>query len=96
MCEGASGSEVPFWAIDDFAKEKYTFLKADIESYEYRMLLGARNTIQQYRPRLAICIYHNMVDMYSIPELVHAINPDYRLSVRQHSYGYEETVLYAW
>lgn len=96
MCEGSSGSEVPFWAIDDFAKEKYTFLKADIESYEYRMLLGTRNTIQQYRPRLAICIYHNMVDMYSIPELVHAINPDYRLSVRQHSYGYEETVLYAW
>ena len=72
------------------------FIKADIESYEYRMLCGARRTVRECAPRLAVCIYHNIVDMYSIPLLVHQMNPAYRLAVRHHSYGYEETVLYAY
>ncbi len=93
--DGAKG-EVAFWALDDLIPEGYTFLKADIESFEYRMLCGARETIKKYHPRMAICIYHNMVDMYSIPQLIHEIDPSYRLAVRHHSYGYEETVLYAY
>ena len=28
-------------SIDDFIKEEFTFLKADIEGYEYKMLEGA-------------------------------------------------------
>ena len=87
---------VTFWKVDDLMPGGYTFLKADIESYEYRMLCGAKKTIQKYHPRMAICIYHNMVDMFSIPQLIHQIEPQYRLSVRHHSYGYEETVLYAY
>lgn len=94
-----SGQEidgVQFWALDDLIKDRFTFLKADIESFEYRMLCGARESIQKYHPRMAICIYHNMVDMFSIPLLIHEIEPSYHLSVRHHSYGYEETVLYAY
>lgn len=87
---------IPFWAIDDLFPNGYTFLKADIESYEYRMICGAKNSIKKYRPRIAVCIYHNMIDMYSIPQLIHSIDPSYCLSVRHHSYGYEETVLYAY
>lgn len=91
-----AGDTVPFWALDDLLPEGFTFLKADIESYEYRMLLGARMCIQKYHPRIAVCIYHNMIDMYSIPLLVHELEPTYRMAVRHHSYGYEETVLYAY
>lgn len=91
-----SDSGIPFWAVDDLMSEPFTFLKADIESYEYRMLCGARESIRKYHPRMAICIYHNMVDMYSIPLLIHEIEPSYHMSVRHHSYGYEETVLYAY
>ncbi|MBQ6325280.1 MAG: FkbM family methyltransferase [Clostridia bacterium] len=91
----------PFWAIDDLAHKipemvSPTFIKADIESYEFRMLSGAKETLRTHKPRLAICIYHNMVDMYSIPLLIHSIEPGYRFAVRHHSYGYEETVLYAY
>lgn len=32
----------------------------------------------------------------SIPQLIHEIEPSYHLSVRHHSYCYEETVLYAY
>lgn len=77
-------------------REQVTFLKADIESYEYRMLLGAKKIIKEQKPKLAVCIYHNATDMYSIPLLVKALNPEYRLKVRQHSYGLDETVLYAY
>ena len=92
--DGAKG-EIAFWALDDLIPEGCTFLKADIESFEYRMLCGAKETIRKYHPRMAICIYHNMVDMYSIPQLIQEIDSSYRLAVRHHSYGYEETVLYA-
>ena len=86
-----SGS-IPFWALDDLVRQmpeanRPTFIKANIESYEYRMLSGAKETIRTFKPRLAICIYHNMVDMYSIPLLIHSIEPSYRLAVRHHSYG---------
>ena len=87
---------IQFWALDNLMAEGFTFLKADIESYEYRMICGARNSILGYHPRMAICIYHNMIDMFSIPQLIHQIDPTYRLAIRHHSYGYEETVLYAY
>ncbi|MBQ6342965.1 MAG: FkbM family methyltransferase [Anaerolineaceae bacterium] len=79
----------------DFA-DKVTYIKADIESFEYKMLKGAEKTIKNNKPRLAICIYHNAVDMYSILLLIHRINPDYRFSVRHHSFTLSETVLYAY
>lgn len=31
---------VQFWALDDLMPKGFSFLKADIESYEYRMLQG--------------------------------------------------------
>ncbi len=102
ISEDTKGTDtLPFWAIDDLVKEKgwdkeITYIKADIESYEYRMLLGARRTIKECHPRMAICIYHNAVDMYSIPLLIHEIDGSYKFAVRHHSYSLAETVLYAY
>ena len=88
--------EIQTVAIDDILTEKYTFLKADIESYEYKMLLGAAKTIARWKPRLAICIYHNATDFYSLPLLVKELHSDYKLMVRHHSLAMQETLLYAW
>ncbi len=82
--------------IDDLIKTQYTFLKADIESWEYKMLLGAKESIQKWHPRLAICVYHNATDFYSIPLLINSICSDYRLAVRQHAPMLSETILYAY
>ena len=82
--------------IDDFIKEKYDFLKADIESFEYRMLLGAEKSIRKYTPKLAICIYHNAVDFVTIPLLIKKINPVYNLKIRHHLGDLSDTVLYAY
>lgn len=83
-------------SIDDQIQGKYTFLKADIESYEYKMILGAKDGICRNKPLLAICIYHNAVDLYSIPLLIHSLIKEYHMAVRHHSNTLLETVLYCW
>lgn len=83
-------------SLDHFIKEPYHFLKADIESYEYGMLSGAEKGIKAYRPQMSICIYHNAVDLYSIPLLIRRFVPEYQFAIRHHSIDLDETVLYAW
>lgn len=83
-------------SLDEYLSEPYSFLKADVESYEYQMLLGAEKGIRRFKPLLAICIYHNAVDMYSIPLLVKKMVPEYNLVIKQHLDDLSETVLYAW
>lgn len=75
---------------------EHSIIKADIESYEYQMLAGAADAIRQYRPKISVCIYHNAVDLVSIPMLLYRLNPQYRLRVRQHAHQIAETVLYAY
>lgn len=83
-------------ALDDVIIEPITYLKADIEGFEYRMIRGAERIIKTYRPKLGICIYHNAVDFYSIPLLIKEINPDYKLIIRHYTPQLYDTVLYAW
>lgn len=92
----ADGEECQLIAIDDFIKEPFSFLKADIESYEYKMIAGAHNSIIKYKPLLAICIYHNAADLYDIPLFIKSMVPEYKLQIRHHSEFLDETVLYAW
>lgn len=80
--------------LDEYIKEPYTFLKADIESFEYRMLCGAKRGIQAYKPKMAICIYHSAIDLYSIPLLIKEILPEYHFAVRHHADDLSGTVLY--
>lgn len=91
-----SGENCQVVAIDEMKIGQISFLKADIEGYEYKMLLGASESIRKWRPRLAVCIYHNAVDFYSIPLLIKSLVPEYKIAVRQHSYQLDDTVLYAW
>lgn len=97
-CDTNFDSTVKIYSVDDYFKNKnISFLKADIESYEYDMLLGAENTIKKCKPKIAVCIYHNASDMYSIPLLISSFNPEYKFAVRHHySDFYSETVLYAY
>ena len=83
-------------ALDDyFSERKVTFIKADIESYELDMLQGAVKVLKRDRPKLAICIYHNATDMYSIIDWLNQLELGYKFYVRHHSVRDTETVLYA-
>lgn len=94
--ESAHG-DIPVISIDDFFTEQpITFLKADIEGFEWKMLHGAEVTIKRDRPKLAICIYHTPFDMYRIALWTKSVCPDYKFAVRQHYCDIWETVLYAY
>ncbi len=74
---------------------KPTLIKMDIEGFELEALKGFESTIFNYKPKLAICVYHKFEDIYDIPTYIKKINPNYKLFLRHHSSNSSETVLYA-
>ena len=81
--------------LDAVIPEEVTFIKMDIEGSEMRALSGARRIIMTCKPKLAICIYHKLDDLWRIPQYIHSLVPEYRFYVRHHSILYVDTVLYA-
>ena len=83
-------------AIDSIVgNERVTFIKMDVEGAELKSLMGARNTIIKNHPRLAVCVYHKVRDIYEIPEYILSLVPEYRFYLRHYSSNGWETVLYA-
>lgn len=84
-------------ALDEIIppEEQVTFIKMDIEGAEQNALLGAERIITEYRPQLAICLYHSFEDLWEIPFLIYNMVPEYKFFIRHHSKSYQETVLYA-
>ncbi len=73
-----------------------TFIKMDIEGSEKEALMGAANIIKQKKPKLAICAYHKVEDIYELPQTILKIRDDYKFVLRQHAKGCFDTVLYAF
>jgi FkbM family methyltransferase len=86
-------------SIDDFAREnklkKIDFIKMDIEGAELSALRGARNTIERFKPKLAISVYHNFAHFAEIPEFLNSLNFKYDFYLDHYTTHLEETVLYA-
>ena len=85
--------------IDDTVKSlslpKVDFIKMDIEGAELNALLGAKNTIFAFKPKLAICLYHSPKDFYEIPSLIHSWGLNYKFYINHNYMNQWETVLYA-
>lgn len=87
------------YAIDTICAERNftpNLIKMDIEGAEVAALIGAKDTIRQDKPALAICLYHHLDDLWVIPEYIHSLRPDYKMSLGHHSDGWFETVLYCY
>jgi len=72
-----------------------TFIKMDIEGAEIKALQGAQETIKQYKPDLAICVYHCINHIWDIPLMLKKWVPSYKFYLRAHNSYTMETVLYA-
>lgn len=95
--ENQNGREIKVYALDDyFIDQKITFLKADIESFEPKMLMGAAGVICRDHPKIAVCIYHNASDMFRIPLMLKEMNLGYHFAVRQHHGSLTQTILYVF
>lgn len=72
-----------------------TFIKMDIEGAEFEALKGAEQTIRQYKPKLAISLYHHPEHLTQIPLFLKSLCPEYKFYLRIHSFYSRELVLYA-
>lgn len=77
--------------------KRVTILKMDIEGAEKAALEGAKNLIKAQKPKLAVCVYHRIEDLWQIPILLKNWVPEYSISIRHHArWWVSETVCYAW
>lgn len=77
-------------------ESKPTFIKADIEGAELELINGARYLISNYKPLLALSIYHRDEDLYELPIKLKELNIAYKMAIRHHGVEYQETVLYCY
>lgn len=85
--------------IDEYIKTnkipKVDFIKMDIEGAELDALLGCKETILKYKPKLAISIYHGYSDIRRIPLWIKETCPEYKLFIKHNSRSSLETILFA-
>ena len=82
--EHPGGKETLLRSLDRvLAGRRADYIKMDIEGAEHRALLGAAQTIKEFKPALLIAAYHRAEDIFDIPETALSIRPDYRLYLRK-------------
>lgn len=93
------GPQVSTAAIDDFVRERnlprIDFIKMDIEGSELNALRGAEGTLKNFRPRLAISVYHKQRDLVEIPAYLRSLDLGYEFFLDHFTIYGEETVLFA-
>lgn len=89
--------EIPAKPLDVLLKnKKVDFIKMDIEGAEINALAGAFHIIQEYKPVLAISVYHKPEHLFQIPMLIKAFEPDYKLYLRHYRQcSANDTICYA-
>lgn len=78
--------------VEELGLERVDFIKMDIEGAEVDALLGAEETISQFKPKLAICTYHRPTDPIEIRKILSKYNPNYKFKEIERG----EKVLFAW
>lgn len=74
-----------------------TYIKADIEGYEEKMLMGAAETIATHHPKLALTTYHRASAGKWMESFLKSINPNYNIRFKGLATQRGATVmLHAW
>jgi FkbM family methyltransferase len=99
-------NEIPFNAgktaittisIDNFfgdKLEKPVFIKLSTEGAEKEIIHGAKKTIENSNPQLAVSAYHHPSDLYELIKIIHHINPCYNFFLRHYSEYVYDTIIY--
>jgi len=94
----AGSAKVPLRSIDHLVHNgeihQIDFVKLDVEGAEMETLRGARKSIQRFKPKLAISLYHKPNDLFEIILYIKAKFPFYSCYVDHYTIHGEETVLY--
>jgi FkbM family methyltransferase len=94
-CITNSGSAtIDVVSIDEYIVVPVTYIKMDLEGWEFRALQGSKRHILDDHPKLAISVYHDARDFWRIPEYILGLRDDYDIYLRHYSEGWSETVMY--
>ncbi len=89
--------QVTSTTIDEVCKDlhRVDLIKADIEGAELYALVGGQSVLEKFRPTLAMCVYHKLIDFYELPKLIDDLKLGYRFYLQHSSIHGDETVLFA-
>lgn len=83
---------VPILTLDQIANDLdlgyQGLVKMDIEDYEVHALTGAVSLMRQFKPNLAIAIYHSFENARKCKEIIYNANKSYKIEMRGY-YGWE-------
>lgn len=81
------GKAVEALSVDSLLGGKeVTYIKFDVEGCESKAIMGAKNTIAEYKPKMLVSAYHRVEDIFSLPLEVAEIRKDYKLAIRHYEY----------
>lgn len=63
-----------------------TYVKIDSEGCENEIISAGNTILKEFSPKLNIAVYHKSADIFTLPILIHKINPDYKIFLRHHPY----------
>lgn len=96
---GEGESSIDVITLDEYVHEQglksVDFIKMDIEGSEMEALSGAHSTITQFKPQMAICIYHKPDHLFSIPLWIKHNFKEYSVYIDHRHIHPAETVCYA-
>lgn len=78
--------EIKIITIDSYVKKhklKVGLIKTDVEGFEQKLLMGAKQTIREQKPILLISIYHKYDDFYKIKPTIESWNLGYKFDIFQ-------------
>jgi len=100
ISEAKTDCEVRINTIDNFCSANATqvnFIKADIEGYEMQLLVGAKEAISQYKPKIAITVYHEQNDVEKIRSYLKKLVPEYKFKTKGITESVKNSVmLHVW
>lgn len=91
---------VPSYTIDNIVNvenlDRVDFIKIDAEGSDFSAVIGARDTITKFKPRMAICVYHTRHHRKSILKTVLEMNPTYNYKMIKHNENSWTELVYFW
>ena len=84
--DSSSVEKIEVIALDDYRNgQPASFLKSDGEGNDFGFIKGAKTTIVNYRPKLAISCYHYPTDLINIFNFIDNLGCSYKFKLRHHA-----------
>ncbi len=97
LSANGAGALVDVQTLDQTLDEQpVTFIKADVEGHEFRVLLGAESIIRRNQPRIAVTMYHPQNNVAEIADFLRECHPAYQIATKGIYDNGHPVLLQAW